>query len=596
MPNITHIAPWWERWRDWWTAQTLYFGAPQCRGSFRLLSSKHAARWDGTLEAAGRRWQVVIVWGPGTPFFPPRVYPIGCCSAAHQYSDGSMCLSPPATLNKGWHGVPDISFWLKQAVTWFEGYSHGNWSIDPLLWPFLAARVPAPEYRLHMQGTMLIAIPPAWKNGPPSRAGSFHAQLPRNRRGMGAIVEWRSADGKKSQTWPAGEALVSDGESLSGIWEHLPSWDPEALNSSRTRLKDRHVERALKRTMERAIARGRPFVHGFCGPSPSNDNEDIWTFRVVPSSQEFSKTLSSPPPDQFSPEAFQHLFGLLCPGVRLDQGQLERRRIAHRERQMHERIASTTVVLVGLGALGSEVAHLLAQEGVAHFLLIDGDVLLPGNVARHRANLADAGRTKVDAVERDILRITPSASVSAIHGWVEQLVPALTTTQPPETMIVLGLTGHEGSEHVLGTCCTQLGLRCLHAWLERDGTLLRLFRVIPGRDPSLLELANAPDRIPHPPPDRAPVLASAPAECAEVILPGSASNIHAAANFVARMTLNIITGQADGHNHWLFAPGGLRDSDPSLPGSLRRAYGVAEHKLALRTPDALPRSDGRDAF
>lgn len=595
MPDATRIAPWWERWQTWWAAQTLYLSAPQCRGGFKLCSATHVARWDGTLDAAGRRWSITIAWGSGAPFFPPRIYPKGCWSAFHQYNDGSMCLSPPATLNQGWHGVPDVSFWLKQAATWFEGYARGGWSIEPHLWPLLALRMPAPEYRSRFQGGMLIAVPPAWKNGPPAASGTFHARLPRDRKGMGAIVSWRSPATKKPQTWPEGGALVIDGDVVSGTWEHVTSLDPDTLIEARARKLPRGVARAVAREQDKARARGQQFLLGLYAPSPWGEGDNVWMFRLMAGQHDLVKLLSSPQFNPYAPETLERLWGYPCSGVLLDQEHLELRRAAHRERRMHEKIGSTTVVLVGLGALGSEVAHLLAQEGVAHYSLCDGDVLLPGNVARHRANLADAGRTKVDAVERDILRVMPSAKISKLHGWIEETVPLMGLAQPPETMIFLGLTGHEGSEHVLDACCAHLRVRCLHAWLERDGSLLRLFQVIPGRDPTLLELANAPGRVPHPPPVPGPALVDvgAPAECAEVILPGSASNIHAAANFVARAALDMITEQIDEHNHWLFAPGGLRDPDPALPSSLRRRYGTAAYTLAREAPRGLsPDGDG----
>lgn len=428
MPSVTRIAPWWERWREWWRSQTFYLSAPSCRGQFTYCSEVHAARWDGTLDAAGQRRRVTIAWGPGTPFFPPRVYPHGCYSTVHQYSDGSMCLSPPATLNRGWHGVPDISFWLKQAASWFEGYERGDWAIEPDLCLWLAISLPAPEYRSVQPGGVLMVIPPTWKNGPPAPRGTFRARVPRDRAGMGAVVSWRSPDHEKTQTWPSGEALVTDGEMVRGMWEHLPSLEPAALREAAMRLRDRRVDRAQARQQTRAMVRGRQFLVAVCVPSPWDEGDNLWVFHLMPSPKDLITRMVSPQFDPLAPGALHALYGPRFRGVLMDRAHLEARRIAQGDRKMHEKIAATTVVLVGLGALGSEVAHLLAQEGVTRYLLVDGDLLLPGNVARHRANLTDAGRTKVDAIERDILLGRPLPTL--ITARKETSLPFDTSTMP----------------------------------------------------------------------------------------------------------------------------------------------------------------------
>ena len=235
---------------------------------------------------------------------------------------------------------------------------------------------------------------------------------------------------------------------------------------------------------------------------------------------------------------------------------------------------------MGLGALGSEVAHLLAQEGVKHFLLVDGDLLLPGNVARHRANLTDAGRPKVVAVEQDIRRINPAAQVQNLEGWIDEQLPALDFTPQgaDQPFVAIGLTGDEASEHVLGELMSLHRQHCIHAWMEMDGQVLRLFRVLSGKDPTLLELGRDPQAsIPSLP--RSSGLAVRPRECAESVLPGSAGNIHAAANFVARMVLDVIVGRQENENHWLFAPDGVRETAEPIPVQLSARYGVAGYQL-----------------
>lgn len=58
-----------------------------------------------------------------------------------------------------------------------------------------------------------------------------------------------------------------------------------------------------------------------------------------------------------------------------------------------------TVVIIGIGAVGSHVAGLLARSGVGHELVFDYERLRPGDVVRHAAYRVSVGRSKVDAVE-----------------------------------------------------------------------------------------------------------------------------------------------------------------------------------------------------
>jgi hypothetical protein len=67
------------------------------------------------------------------------------------------------------------------------------------------------------------------------------------------------------------------------------------------------------------------------------------------------------------------------------------------------------VVAVGVGSLGSQVVRLLAQAGFGIWTLIDEDVLLPHNTARHAMGGAWVGWPKVAAMAFEIDRLYESA-------------------------------------------------------------------------------------------------------------------------------------------------------------------------------------------
>lgn len=71
------------------------------------------------------------------------------------------------------------------------------------------------------------------------------------------------------------------------------------------------------------------------------------------------------------------------------------------------------VLILGLGTGGIHVALELAKAGVGRFLLMDGDRLNVGNVARHHGGVSNAGRRKVYAARDLVHEKNPAADIEA---------------------------------------------------------------------------------------------------------------------------------------------------------------------------------------
>lgn len=78
----------------------------------------------------------------------------------------------------------------------------------------------------------------------------------------------------------------------------------------------------------------------------------------------------------------------------------------------YERLASASVGIVGCGSVGSKIAASLARAGLSRFVLVDGDVLFPGNLVRNDLDWRSVGLNKPDAVAKRIREIRPSANVT----------------------------------------------------------------------------------------------------------------------------------------------------------------------------------------
>jgi hypothetical protein len=75
---------------------------------------------------------------------------------------------------------------------------------------------------------------------------------------------------------------------------------------------------------------------------------------------------------------------------------------------------SLRVVMLGVGALGSHIAEMLARAGVSELALVDDDLIQAGNVCRHSATLADVGKRKVRAVAQKLRQISPTVRVTEV--------------------------------------------------------------------------------------------------------------------------------------------------------------------------------------
>ena len=70
-----------------------------------------------------------------------------------------------------------------------------------------------------------------------------------------------------------------------------------------------------------------------------------------------------------------------------------------------------SVLIVGLGSFGSNIAVELSKSGIGKFILIDMDILELQNIARHQCGINDLGRFKTKAVRDLILQKNPYAKV-----------------------------------------------------------------------------------------------------------------------------------------------------------------------------------------
>lgn len=90
--------------------------------------------------------------------------------------------------------------------------------------------------------------------------------------------------------------------------------------------------------------------------------------------------------------------------------------------QLPEAISERRVLILGTGAIGSCLAETLVRGGLRALGLADFDLVVPGNICRSRYRFQDVDSSKVTALKRHLLALSPYAAVQ-VHGSLLATMP-----------------------------------------------------------------------------------------------------------------------------------------------------------------------------
>ena len=137
----------------------------------------------------------------------------------------------------------------------------------------------------------------------------------------------------------------------------------------------------------------------------------------------------------------------------VDEGGVEERRFGGVSRlygpELRARFQNATVVVAGLGGVGSWAAEALARTGIGHLVLVDFDHIAESNTNRQlHAFDGQYGKAKVEAMTQRILQINPEIQLTACDEFLEpenldRIIPlnayVLDATDSVQTKIALSV-------------------------------------------------------------------------------------------------------------------------------------------------------------
>jgi molybdopterin/thiamine biosynthesis adenylyltransferase len=137
-------------------------------------------------------------------------------------------------------------------------------------------------------------------------------------------------------------------------------------------------------------------------------------------------------------------------------------------------IRDSKVAVVGVGALGSFIADMLVRAGVRHLTLIDGDLVMPGNVVRHLAGVDAVGMPKADAVKQQLTRHNPSLTRDVAIVREPLTTSADAATLVADHHLVVDATADFATTALLHLTAASMGTRILSAVILNEGAACRI--------------------------------------------------------------------------------------------------------------------------
>lgn len=236
-------------------------------------------------------------------------------------------------------------------------------------------------------------------------------------------------------------------------------------------------------------------------------------------------------------------------------------------------INTKSIALIGLGALGSRVAELLAQAGIGSISLCDIDRLSIGNVARHIGGVKDFGDRKTEVVASRILNINPEIRIPVMEEGSASSFAVLDRLLGSVDLVV-STVADENVESLINHFAVSHGKTVLYGRALRRGTIGRIFLVRPRQDACKHCLGIYASRDTKKEKSQNIVAVSEREEdvllheCGRPVIAASAVDLSFVASIIARKSLDYLENEDQTENHWIWAGQAAPDIDERLANPL----------------------------
>lgn len=221
------------------------------------------------------------------------------------------------------------------------------------------------------------------------------------------------------------------------------------------------------------------------------------------------------------------------------------------KRAEYQALKDAFVNIMGVGAIGSEIADSINKAGIGNVVLFDDQTIKVHNAVRHLAGIEYLGIPKVTAVHNILYNHNPFAKIYPIPLNLYTLDVPINLQDGSLSVCSVA------DDNVEGFINQQLvinGKPAFYARALRGGKTARIFRVIPGQDACFhclsLYREDKKDFIEIPEDPDFPVLMN---ECNNPIRPASAADLKLIAAIASRIVIDHLQNGPSSTNHWIWS-------------------------------------------
>jgi len=124
----------------------------------------------------------------------------------------------------------------------------------------------------------------------------------------------------------------------------------------------------------------------------------------------------------------------------------------------YQSLDNKTVMLVGIGSIGSQLAIQLAKSGIKNFILIDYQKLEIENIIKHELTLKDIHRYKTKALREKLLQINPCISCITCETHIEnqEFINKLGKEYIRKSSVIISTIDDDNASYILDGLCLEM--------------------------------------------------------------------------------------------------------------------------------------------
>lgn len=485
-------------------------------------------------------WQmadhVVTVWlPPSFPYHGPVVlskddHPLAASWHLNPGASPSLCLWDSET---GWKPDYTAHKLLSRISDWFYCYHTDTWPVDSQV----------PDLHLYLDKIGTIIIGEDWIPALDIPGGQFRLWRSTKFDNTPDIASCNREHSEPESRIADNIILGANPTYIKGTWFRVPQpFVPTNRLDTLLRQIDELVQESSGWSVQKCIeavgikvtGKGFPIAIGY----PDNQGEERWLFLWSQFPQRRDKRYKWLSPQnlrQIEISSFQ-------------TAPANKDALLRRSAYISKSLTSKCVAVFGIGALGGNVALLLAKTGVGKLRLIDSDYLMPGNAMRHVCGLKYVSFRKTIATKFMINQHNPDCHVECYEAtWVNRTLH----DYMKDCDLVIDVTGNTNFSLYLNQICIEGKQPITFAAAYRRARVGRIIMRLNNKAPCLACYLCSRGSWTE---NQYPTIPVNPDEsfledgCGSVTEEAIALDVEAVANFVTRQAIKFLQGRHDGNN------------------------------------------------